>query len=228
METRPSRQSGAGSAGGPLGKAFDVVFAMPPGGAEIGLSDLSRRAGLSKSTVHRILTALVRRGVVERSGTSYRLGEPILTLMPPRFDRRLAVLRDHLLPHLRRLARATGCPVFLDAPFHGELLCLEHIAGNNPARADGDGAPDSTETARRTTVARLLLPPRPTPGTVPSVFGPLVLGPECAAAPVVSDGRIVAALSVMFPPSYRRDGVLHALHNVTRAANRGLDRTLTG
>lgn len=43
---------------------------------EIGVSELSRRLGLGKSTVHRLLTTLVQEGLVEQNGETgaYRLG----------------------------------------------------------------------------------------------------------------------------------------------------------
>jgi IclR family transcriptional regulator, KDG regulon repressor len=43
---------------------------------ELGVTDLARRVGLAKSTVHRLLTTLVREGLIERGAArgQYRLG----------------------------------------------------------------------------------------------------------------------------------------------------------
>lgn len=58
---------------------------------ELGLAEITRRAGLDKATVHRILTALVRNGLLEQMSASkkYRLGAEAL---------RLALVREASIP----------------------------------------------------------------------------------------------------------------------------------
>lgn len=76
--------------------------------SEIGLSEMARLSGLDKATVHRMLTALARHGLLEQHPTlkTYRLGAGIL---------RLARLREACFPVgavvnpvLDRLADETG------------------------------------------------------------------------------------------------------------------------
>ena len=75
---------------------------------EIGLSDLARRAGLDKATVHRMLGSMADSGLVEQAGDTklYRLGAGVL---------RLARVRETVFPvtsviqaALERLSATTG------------------------------------------------------------------------------------------------------------------------
>lgn len=87
----------------------------------IGLSDLSRRAGLNKATTYRLLNELAAHGMVEQvaPGREYRLGPAFL---------RLAALREHHVPIreiaasiLGNLARATGETAHMSL-LQGEVL----------------------------------------------------------------------------------------------------------
>ena len=58
-----------------IDKAFSLLRSFSAEDASgVGVSELARRADLSKSTAHRILAALVENDAVERSGNVYRLG----------------------------------------------------------------------------------------------------------------------------------------------------------
>ena len=68
MTTSPSRGYGT------VHKAMAVISAFSYGDPVLGVSELSRRLGLGKSTVHRILTTLADDGFVERTADErYRL-----------------------------------------------------------------------------------------------------------------------------------------------------------
>jgi len=59
-----------------LDRTFDLLDALAESEFPMGTADLCKRARLSKSTVHRLLTVLETRNMVEREGEShgYRLG----------------------------------------------------------------------------------------------------------------------------------------------------------
>lgn len=75
---------------------------------EIGLSDLARRSGLDKATVHRMLGVMVDAGLVEQRSDSrlYRLGAGILRLA--RVRENAFPVTDILQPVLEALVDETG------------------------------------------------------------------------------------------------------------------------
>ena len=106
---------------------------------ELGLSDLARRAGVAKTTVHRLATELVALGYLERSGTRLRLGSRLFELgqrVP-----RPAVLREAARPFMEDLLVATHETIHLAVRDGGEVLYLEKLAGRHrvaaPSRVAG-------------------------------------------------------------------------------------------
>ena len=88
-------------------RVADVLLTFAGSGEQQGVSEISRRLGLSKAVVHRILRSLVSRRLVswdEMSG-GYRLG-PAATL-GARALRDLN-LRENALPVLRQLQQESG------------------------------------------------------------------------------------------------------------------------
>lgn len=81
---------------GTTSKALSLLDLFSRTAPQIGLSDLSRRAGMNKATTHRLLTELADHGFVEQigSGREYRLGPAFL---------RLSALREAAVP-LREIA----------------------------------------------------------------------------------------------------------------------------
>jgi IclR family KDG regulon transcriptional repressor len=77
--------------------AARLLAAFAPADRELGVTELARRLGLAKSTVHRLLTTLTREGLVER-GTDrghYRLGLRLYELgsrVPSRADLHLVAV----------------------------------------------------------------------------------------------------------------------------------------
>lgn len=60
---------------GAVDKAFDLIKAFGESGSVgIGVSELARRADMSKSTAFRLLATLVANGAVEKVGDLYRIG----------------------------------------------------------------------------------------------------------------------------------------------------------
>ncbi|MFI0452789.1 IclR family transcriptional regulator [Actinomadura sp. 6N118] len=101
----------------------------------VGVSELARRAGLSKSTAFRLLGMLERNEVVERVGRNYRLGSRLHELgshvYAPGHDR----IRDLLIPYLADLFSLTQETVHL-AVLHGtEVVYLAKLFGHRPVPA---------------------------------------------------------------------------------------------
>jgi len=107
----------------------------------LGVSELARRAQLSKSTAFRVLGMLERNGVVERVGTNYRLGARLHELgwavYAPGHER----IRDLLTPFVIDLYELTRETVHL-ATLHGtEVVYLAKLYGHrsvpSPSRIGG-------------------------------------------------------------------------------------------
>lgn len=123
-------------------KAINLLQAFgPQATAGVGVSELARRAGMSKSTAFRLLGTLERSEVVERVGRNYRLGRRLHELgshvYAPGHDR----VRDVLIPYLADLYADTGETVHL-AVLHGpEVVYLAKLYGHRtvptPSRIGG-------------------------------------------------------------------------------------------
>src|ERR687894_1530688 len=90
-------------------RVADVLLTFAGTGGSLGVSEISRRLGLSKAVVYRILRSLVSRrllSVDEAGGGRYRLGPAAATLGARALrdlDLRDLDLRENALPVLRRL-----------------------------------------------------------------------------------------------------------------------------
>ena len=122
-----------------LGKARLILEAFQIDDDDLSLSELSRRTGISKASVHRLAQELLDWGMLERAGTEYRLGMRAFELgsRVPRFR----VLRDAVRPHMENLHFATKETVHLGVLDGLEVLYLEKIAARahaaRPSRIAG-------------------------------------------------------------------------------------------
>ncbi|WP_434740578.1 IclR family transcriptional regulator [Micromonospora sp. SH-82] len=115
-----------------LGKARLILESFQHDDVELSLSELSRRTGISKASVHRLAQELVDWGMLERSGFEYRLGMRAFELgsRVPRFR----VLRDAARPFMERLHFATKEAVHLAVMDGLEVLFLEKVAAAQSAK----------------------------------------------------------------------------------------------
>ena len=94
-----------------------------------GASELSRRTGIPRTTVHRLLIQLAEQGALARVGTGYRLGPTMLELgalhYPPR-------LRDSIDPFLVDLQRLTGGEVALCELVERDVIVIHAVHGRSP------------------------------------------------------------------------------------------------
>lgn len=114
-----------------LGKAHLVLGAFASGSTCLGLSELSRRSGVPKATVHRLGTELVQLGYLSRTARGYQLGWRIFEL--GRLVPGPAHLRTVARPVMLDLRAATQAVVHLAVP-HGTDCCyLERLGGRREA-----------------------------------------------------------------------------------------------
>lgn len=104
-----------------------------------GISELARRSGLAKTTVHRLVHELAGCGLVEVTGDGARLGMRLFELgqnVP-----RQRSLTEAALPFMRDLQQATGDTVHLAVLDGGEVVYLQILRGRGtgqlPSRVGG-------------------------------------------------------------------------------------------
>jgi len=95
------------------------------------LTELSDAMGLTKTTAHRLLTALESEGLLERNpGTrAFRLGPAILVLGSQALVRNN--LRAIVEPELRKLAARTKETATLEVPLEGSMLIVAEVMGSH-------------------------------------------------------------------------------------------------
>ncbi|MEP7114336.1 MAG: IclR family transcriptional regulator [Ilumatobacteraceae bacterium] len=121
---------------------LDAFFAD----TEIGLSELARRVGVTKSTMHPTCGVLVDRGALERTlSGKYRLGVHLLEY--GQLVTKRSALRRQALPLLVDLRNAIGETVQLGVPSGGDVLYFERVEGLGALRF-------SIEAVRRSPVHR--------------------------------------------------------------------------
>lgn len=97
--------------------------------ASLGLTQLAQRADLSKSTAHRVLSMLVDTGVIERSGTQYRLGPKLHRITEPLAMGASDDVRDTLTPFLAHLYEKTRRTVHLASLDGRHVVYLNKLHG---------------------------------------------------------------------------------------------------
>jgi IclR family KDG regulon transcriptional repressor len=107
----------------------------------LGVSELARRADLSKSTAFRVLGMLVRNGVVEKVGSNYRLGSRLHDLGNRVYSAEHEELRETLTPFLADLYEMTRETVHLAALHGTDVVYLAKLFGHrrtpSPSRVGG-------------------------------------------------------------------------------------------
>lgn len=102
----------------------------------VGVSELSRRTGLSKSTTFRLLAVLERSEMVERIGTAYRFGRAIQMLGAQNNNsKKHDQVRDLLTPFLADLFVATHLTVQLAVLDGQHVVYLNKLEGHQRLRS---------------------------------------------------------------------------------------------
>jgi DNA-binding IclR family transcriptional regulator len=108
-----------------IGKVAAIVEAIADADGLIGLSELARRSGVPKASVHRLCQELVQWGIVERVGDAFRLGSKLFDLGQRAPLRRS--LRDCALPAMEVLWATCQHTIHLAVWQNDEVLYLEKI-----------------------------------------------------------------------------------------------------
>lgn len=194
--------------------------------AELSLAELSRRAGMPKSTVHRLAGELSSAGLLERSGSSWQLGFRLFEL--GHMVTRPTSLSRVAKPILKDLQATVSQTVHLAVLDGSEVVYIDILMASHdralPSRVGGRLPATSTGVGKALLAfspkdvvghAMAVGLPRRTPHsiTMPGMFlqelgrtwerrlavdrQETVPGIACVAAPVLdSDGRAISAISV--------------------------------
>ena len=94
-------------------KAFQILVLISETDLGVGISEIAKRLGISKSTVHGLTAALEEMGVLIRNSTTkrYSLGYALVELGKKGLSR--IPLRELARRHIEELADETGETVFL-------------------------------------------------------------------------------------------------------------------
>ncbi len=125
-----------------IDKAFSLLVAFgDEGSTGLGVSELARRSGLSKSTAFRVLNMLLRNDVVERAGSNYRLGSRLHELGGGVYSAEHNQIRDALTPFLTDLFEMTRQTVHVAALHGTDVVYLSKLFGHqrvpSPSRVGG-------------------------------------------------------------------------------------------
>jgi len=119
-------------------RAITILKTLGEEEMELGVSELARRSGLQKSTVHRLLQTLQREGLVEQNPETgkYRLGLEILRLAGTVL-RELEDLQQVARPFLRALAEECGETVNLTILAGDGVINVDRIPSPHRVRNIG-------------------------------------------------------------------------------------------
>ena len=231
--TQPDRKPDAETPGtssglGAVDKALQVLLHLHREREDCGVTAIGRALGLPKSTTHRLLAALGRRGVVERDGRGrYRPGVALISLGLGALEQEPVTALA--APVLERLAEDSGETVFLSAIRSGSLLVLDKREGKGFLRASPRIGAELPFHATAIGKLYLALDPQSCPEpervrftdhtlTTTSLLqsslamiadrrwaaqsGEWVPGLSGVAAPIVVRERVVAALAISGPSSH--------------------------
>lgn len=111
------------------GRVLALLGAFATSGGRLTLSEISRQAGLSLTTTHRLVQEVLAWGGLEVDECGkYRLGPKIIELASSSTEG--LRLRERALPHLIDLHRRTGMTVHLAVRDDAELLYIEALRGH--------------------------------------------------------------------------------------------------
>ena len=211
-----------------LERSIRLLQAFRPDGRPLALTELAERAGMPKSTTHRLAQELVKLRLLEREEGLYSVGLGVFELsgLVP-VSRRL---RETALPNMQDLFMAThqtvhlairdGFDVVYAEKIHGHegLDLPSHVGGRLPltctavgkallAYADPAFIKEALSRPLRRITPFSIVDPRVLERQLASVRGTGIalereessLGSACVAAAVVVDDHAVAAMSLTVP-----------------------------
>lgn len=118
-----------------IAKAADLLAALAGQRSGLGISELARRTGMSKSTTFRVLGSLERSGLVDRRDTGYTIGSAVLRLDRAVVMPRAEIVRDALVPYVADLFVLTGQTVHVAVLDGADVVYLTKLFGHRQAPA---------------------------------------------------------------------------------------------
>lgn len=219
----------------------------------LSLKALTERIGLTRSTTHRLATALVERGFLRVAAEGYALGARLLRLEG--LARERFPLTSVARPYLQQLARQEQDPVNLAVREGGSIRYVDQVRGarrievrsvigeTRPLASTALGKAlmlDGDETDWRTALGAL--EPKPSADAAEAFVRRMVqykrLGAafdieenedrvRCVASPIRdASGTIVAAVSLSSLPQYMDDERMSALVQPVRSTARAISLNL--
>jgi DNA-binding IclR family transcriptional regulator len=115
-------------------KAIDVLFCFDLQHTQLRLVDIGQRLGLHKSTAHRLLSLLRKKGLVVVDPTTqlYSLGPALVELAW--IVLRQQDLRSLCRPHLEQLRHATNETVSLNIRMGNRRVCIEELPSDQEVK----------------------------------------------------------------------------------------------
>ncbi len=207
-----------------LDRMTEVLRAFDQDDPGISLSELARRSGLAKSTVSRVVSALVLHGYLERDGRLLHLGLRVFELGQLARDPR--EVRIAALPTMLQLRDRTGESVHLGLRDGDEIVCVGLLRGREPIpREVRMGARLRSHTAGVGDIALHHVPPPPVRIAGDDPRGTTVVLACASCRFGESDSVLSGEISV----TGRADGFdLESIAPLLRAAAKTLTRRLSG
>mgnify|MGYP000491076228 CR=1 FL=1 len=139
-----------------IDKALDALFLLSERAQALRLAEVARELGMPRSSAHRILAPLLRRGLAEQdSDGRYRAGFALMALGLNVASRE--PLATAAKPVLESAAADLGETFFLVVARAGKLVVLEKAEGSGFLRAALDAVIAGREREAERHVARMLL-----------------------------------------------------------------------
>jgi len=112
-----------------VAKAFRVLEALSDSGEPLGVSELARRLGMGKSTIHGLVTTLAALGMIDadNGGRRYRLGRGLRALASRSAGS--IDLRTLARSRLESLAGTTSQTAFLGSPGRDTVTIVDMVHG---------------------------------------------------------------------------------------------------
>lgn len=117
-----------------IDKAVALLNAFVGSPPTMGVTELAQRAGLPKSTAHRVLKGFVEAGYVSRMGDRYVLSDRLFELAHTTQHMRPHGLREYATPYLTELQADTGQTVHLAILVDDSVLYLDKVFGHGALR----------------------------------------------------------------------------------------------